>query len=340
MNKNFTSVYGQYFEDYIKIKRKLGQKFDTAEYQFRVIDKLATEFQEKGPGITYEFSRKWAELKPHEGSQSKYNRIHYLKTFSEYLHSLDIETFIPKLPKYGNTNFKPYIFSKVEIEKLFSICDKLKFMKSGTNVNLFAMPLLFRVLYSTGIRRGEAMSLLEKDVNLVELTINIRKSKNGQQRIIPISASLALQCKTYLTYKGNLRNTFKGPNFFFVGSMGGPIGRNSIQFWFKKCINILKMESEEFVGNPRLHDLRHTFAVTSMVKMLDDGKPFEVSFPILAIYLGHSNISSTEQYLRMTDKVSPKILESIDKSFKHIFPQINKSYESNRFFRNDFKFSK
>ncbi|WP_405412205.1 tyrosine-type recombinase/integrase [Maribacter sp. Asnod1-A12] len=320
-NKLFTSVYGKHISEYIKLKRQLGYKYEAAESHLYRIDKFATETKEKGPGISYDFCNKWAKYAPNESDKAKYIRILYLKKLADYLDILDIETFIPKLPNYKKSTFNPFIFSPDEITRLFTICDNLEFTRKGNNVNLFSIPLLFRVLYATGIRRGEALSLLEENVNIKNKTLNVTDSKNGSQRLIPISDTLAQQCKIYLNYKKYLPQKTKDPNYFFVGILGEPLQRSTVYEWFKICITIMRMQPKGIDGNPRIHDLRHTFAVTSIVNMTNQGYDFNSCFPILSIYLGHSTLKSTENYIRLTTKMYPEVLKKLDTTFTDIFPK-------------------
>ncbi|WP_282133011.1 tyrosine-type recombinase/integrase [Cellulophaga baltica] len=327
MDKVLRSAYAEHILEMIKLKRQLGYKFETGAYQLYKIDKFAYQTGEKGPGITREFAVKWLNLFTNQKRTTIYSRAMVLIQLACYISDLGIETHIPRYPAPPRKDFTPFIFSQDEIQRLFKAADNLVYSRNGQNVNLFSIPLMLRFLYSTGIRKGEAMDLLEEDVNLKERTILIRNSKNGGQRILPISETLASECEKYLDYKSELPINIQTTKHFFVGTLGTKISRNNLEVYYKRCISKLKLQPEGLNGFPRLHDLRHTFAVSSLTKMANLNAKSYTSLPLLMTYLGHTSITSTEKYLRLTSKIYPDIIRDSGHSYINIYPDI-KTYET------------
>ena len=249
-----------------------------------------------------------------------------LAQLSSYLNDIGIESYIPNLPRFPKDKHIPYIYSREEIARLFKACDGLRAQIAHSESCLFSMPALLRLLYATGIRIGEALTLKDGDVNLEEGYLRVQDSKNGKQRIIPISPSLASVCKQYLFHKALLPYKDAETRFFFVNASGNKCG-HGVRQWFRKC---LEQADIPFMGQhqgPRIHDLRHTFAVNSLAGMAEAGIDLYASLPILSNYLGHQSIKATDHYVRLTASMFPDLIRDMDKTYVDVFPKF-RNYET------------
>ena len=321
MNRQYESVYGGHIKQYIGFKRKLGFKFNTGIVVLSQLDALASERGETSPGITKAFTGTWSQKRPNESDMNRYDRIRHLAQFSSYLCDLGIPSYIPRLPRHPNSTFTPYIFSSDEISALFDACDRTRMKAANRESNLIAMPALLRLLYATGIRMGEAAALKVGDVNLEEGHLLVRDSKNGKQRIIPLSPSLVSVCREYSRYRNLLPCAKKASGHFFIKLNGKKCGQ-SIRAWFKKCRELAGIPS-----SARLHDLRHTFAVTSLAHMAKSGVDLYASLPILSNYLGHQSIGATDHYVRMTASMYPDLVTAMEEVCIDVFPKF-RNYEA------------
>jgi len=189
---------------------------------------------------------------------------------------------------------------------------------------MFFLPVLFRLLYATGIRTGEAMSLSINDVDVERNNLKIRDSKNGKERLIPFSESLSENLQDYLKYR-NQRPIVKGINHLFVHPAGG-ISTSYIAYkWFRKILFRSGISHQGKGAGPRVHDFRHTFAVHSLVSMCEQGLDLYYSLPILSTYLGHQSLAATDKYVRLTAEMYPSLIKSVNKVCPHIFPELNKT---------------
>lgn len=325
MVENFHSVYGEHLKQFLSFKRKLGFKFKKDAYYLKEIDQAALETNQLSLGINKSFADIIRKKKPNEGLQNRQRRVSILAMFSSYLNDIGIDSYIPKVPPSANKEYLPYIFSQMEINTIFNVCDQYKLIYRQRANNLFSMPALLRLLYATGIRIGEAVNLKDTDVNLDDNYLLIKDSKNGKERIIPISCSLSEVLKEYLWFRNYLPKNKN--NYFFIGINGNKCNEN-VRYWFKK---FLERSNIQYLGKnkgPRLHDLRHTFAVNSLVKMVEAGLDIYVSLPILSTYLGHQSIESTNRYVRLTSMLYPDLMNDIDYSLIDVFPKF-KNYEPN-----------
>jgi integrase/recombinase XerD len=326
MTNNYSSIYGLHIKQFIEMKRVLGFKYQTGTIVLNQIDTLAAERMEISLGITKEFAEVWGKKKSYESDSYQYSRICFLAQFSSYLRDLGIQSYIPKLPPFPQSTFIPYIYSQKEIEALFKASDELKLRNVQMDSCIFCMPALIRLLYCTGLRLGEALAMKMEDVNLDESYLRVRDSKNGKQRIIPISDSLRSVCKEYVKYRNQLPLGKRKSGYFFIKLDGSKCGY-SIGKWFKKCLN---KASIPYIGRwqgPRIHDLRHTFAVTSLANMAESGIDLYASLPILSSYLGHQSLKATDHYVRLTANMYPNLIKDVDMICLDVFPKF-RNYEA------------
>lgn len=204
---------------------------------------------------------------------------------------------------------------------MFDACDGLRTRYAIKESCMICMPVLLRMLYCTGIRIGEAIALRDGDIHLDEGYLLVNDSKNGKQRIIPISDSLVSVCREYLGYRNLLPSRKTRPGHFFVKVNGHKCGQ-AVRDWFKKCL-----DRTEIPNTARLHDLRHTFAVTSLAHMAESGTDLYASLPILSNYLGHQSIGATDHYVRLTANMYPDLINDMDTVCLDVFPKF-RNYEA------------
>jgi integrase len=323
-SKSFWSVFAPYISDYISLKRSLGYKYQVEERILYTFDRFILDQGHINPGLTKEISDKWAEGYHNEAELTIYCKIKVVKQLAEYLRDQGIKTYVPKLPKYPGNTFIPYIYSHEEINAMFQACDNLRMKCRNVYSCLLIMPCLLRLLYGTGIRISEALSLKNKDVNINERYLTLKDTKNGKDRLVPMSSSLTTVCKDYLEQRNTLPlNGLKRENGpFFVSLNGEGCNQGAVHRWFRK---VLVLAGIPFNGNrkgPRIHDIRHTFACHSFLKLSDEDMDLYCSWPYLSTYLGHQSLESTEQYIRLTSQMYPELLKDTDGLYVDVFPDI------------------
>ncbi len=323
-NQIFSSVLAPYLSDFIAFKRSLGYKYEEQERMLSNFDRFVLEQNQTIIGLSKEVADKWTERRNNEADLSRYGRIVCLCQLAVYLRNRGITSYLPQLPKYPDCTFIPYIYSYDEIAAIFNACDHLKLKKTDMSSSLFAMPCLLRMLYATGIRVAEALFLKNMDVNIYDKCLTLKETKNGKDRLVPFTDSLANVCKDYLQYRNKLPivDLDNEDRPFFVTLNGASCKRDRVYQWFRK---ILDRAAIPFMGNkhgPRVHDIRHSFAYHSFVKLSDDGMDLYCSWPYLCTYLGHQSLESTEQYVRLTSQLYPELLRDSDKMYVDILPDI------------------
>jgi integrase len=179
-------------------------------------------------------------------------------------------------------------------------------------------PFLLRLLYGCGLRISEALNLKLDDIDMSERVIRIEQAKNNNSRLIPLSPSLADALNRYLEQMQYERG-YKG--FLFVNQHGKPYRSNTVLTRFKRLLAQAGIPARENGRTPRLHDLRHTFAVHSLDQMVENGMDAYCVLPYLSTYMGHRNISCTEQYLRLTNQSFRHITAATEPMYTGLFPR-------------------
>jgi integrase/recombinase XerD len=328
MNKQqFWGIYAPYIMQFIDLKRSLGFKYNSEERIYSHFDRFTMELGETQIGISKELSEKWCERKNNESTSTRFHRCLCLSQLSSYLCNMGIPSYIPPLPRNQST-FVPYIFSKPEMTAIFCAADGLRAKRRTMNSMMFIMPALLRLLYSTGLRISEALELRNKDVDMTDCYMVIKDSKNGKQRMLPFSDSLSVVLKDYINHRNQLPVSNSKNDYFFTSLNGSRCSQDAVYKWFR---DILKFAKIPFTGHhhgPRVHDLRHTFAVTSLARMAETGVDLYSKLPILSTYLGHQSFNATNSYVRLTAEMYPSLLKSADLVCLNVFPDLT-SYEDN-----------
>lgn len=176
--------------------------------------------------------------------------------------------------------------------------------------NVIQLPVLFRTLYCCGTRISETLAIRKKDVDLEAGIIKLNETKNSQYRLIVLNDEML---ELYRRYADKCFYLLKDDSYIFTSSVGTRLDPKAVSNYH---IEFLRRAGIPFLGEhkgPRLHDWRHTFAVNSFKKLIDEGRDMYNALPILSTYLGHKTIYATERYVRLACEHFPEI----EKKFGH-----------------------
>jgi len=325
MNRNYYSIFGPYIMKFIELKHSLGYKYKDAGYVFASFDRLALEKDVFEIALTKELAVEYCIKRANESDKTRYNRIQILSQFARFLGDLGFRSYIPKLPKVRST-YTPYIFSRKEMQNIFRVCDVLTPSVRNRNSTVFAIPVLIRLLYGTGIRISEALYLACNDINLNDKYLVLKDTKNGKDRMVPISDSLANACKDYLMYR-NLFPAIRKENRFFIKPDGSPMSMYNAYKWFRRILYSANISHGGRCHGPRLHDLRHTFSVHSLASMSESELDLYYALPLLSTCLGHQSLEATDKYVRLTAEMYPDLIKKTSDIYSSVFPVIDTNTE-------------
>lgn len=191
---------------------------------------------------------------------------------------------------------------------------------------MYIIPAIIRLMYSTGLRVSEALSIKNGDVHLKERYVHIKKAKNGSERLVPLCDSMLSVLEQYMLYRDKmpLKNLAADDSFLFVKMDGNPCLAGSIYTRFRWILKECGIPHQGNHHGPRVHDLRHTFAVHAFEQMERSGMDLYAGMPIISTCLGHKSLSATEQYVRLTYEMYPALAERCAPINAFIYPKVRK----------------
>ena len=328
MNKHFeySSVLAPYIKDFIYMKEASGCNYLRGKWILYETDRFFQENNVPDPVITRELVSQWRKTRINDSSSTIYSKYSVIAQLARFMSRQGQECFIPRLPGNGSSkcDFTPYIFTHNQMDRIIHLSDRLRVYDRHMNNTIFSVPAVLRLLYSTGLRVSEALSIRNADVKFEKRHILIRKTKNGSERIVPINGSLCEVLQQYASYRDKIpvRHVSSPNSFFFIKTDGRYCNAQSIYKWFRL---LLAECSIPYVGNhhgPRVHDLRHTFAVHALVQMAHNGMDLYSSLPIISACLGHKSLSATEQYVRLTSEMYAELVDQCSPVNAFVYPKI------------------
>lgn len=315
------SAFAPYISDFVAQKQALGCKYNSAIEVLNLFDSFCAERSISEPAITDAIYEEWCRKRPSENESTHRMRVTYIRQFSSFLHNNGIDaiaTFHP-LPNRSQA-FVPYIFTVDEIRRLMEAVDSQNTSPiPGTPVRHLVYPVLFRMLYGCGLRVSEAAKLKTADVDLDTGAVVIRMAKGGRDRMVVMSDSLTQICRYYRSHE-EIR-AFES-EYFFPARDHGYYDTGTLYADFRKYLQIGGIPHKGRGKGPRLHDLRHSYAVHVLNKWAEQGKDLYTCLPILRRYLGHAKISATEKYLQLVPEAFNQVTRPFENRFGSIFPEV------------------
>jgi integrase/recombinase XerD len=220
------------------------------------------------------------------------------------------------LPKPAR--YVPHIYTDRELAALFAASDRCHYCPEVPFRHL-VMPVLFRTIYACGLRCSEARLLRVEDVDVESGVLQIRDSKGGKDRQVPVSESLR---ERLAAYHAQLAGQ-PGWEWFFPGATPGvPLTLQNVNRNFRRFLWQARIPHGGRGHGPRVHDLRHTAAVNNLRSWFARGENVNALLPVLQTYLGHSSIGDTAYYLRLTAESYPDITARVQQAFGDIVPPV------------------
>ncbi|MDA8266116.1 MAG: tyrosine-type recombinase/integrase [Actinomycetota bacterium] len=293
------SELSAHLEEYLRLRRALGFKL---EYPGHALPQFLAYLEATGATkITTELAIAWAGLAKDALPVHRAHRLGAVRGFARYLAAIDLETEVPPTGVWSATTQRrtPFAFSEDDLTNLLARARELLPAVRGA-----ACEALFGLLVSTGMRVGEALGLESDDLDLAEGVITIREAKFDRSRIIPLHETAAEALATYARARDG--NVAKRPSRrFFLTSGGCPLRYQAALNAFIEVTAALGLRDGPVL--PRIHDLRHHFAISSLLEWHRAGLRPENRMAVLSTYLGHVHPAGTYWYLSAT----PELMELV-----------------------------
>jgi integrase len=286
-------------EEYLTLRRSLGAQLRWAGHLLHQFVKM---FDQKGASfITTKLALNWATQSNNVLPVVWADRLAAVRGFARFRSAVDPRTEIPPqnlLPRRYHRK-APYIYSKGEIARLIEAAKQLNSPK-GLRACMYST--MFGLIAVTGMRMSEPLALDCEDVDLVKGLLTIRSTKFGKSRLVPLHATTQRVLQQYVNTRDRI---FPKPDSrsFFVSERGTRLARATVHPVFVDLSRKTGLRGPSDRRGPRLHDLRHTFAVRTLLRWYRAGVDVERHLPKLATYLGHAQVTDTYWYLSATPEL-------------------------------------
>jgi integrase len=218
-------------------------------------------------------------------------RLSAVRGFARYLHAIDPAHEIPPpgLLAVPRRRPAPYIYTPDQIDEVLCATRRL-----NPPLRAVTYRTLLGLLAATGMRLGEAFALTRSDVDLVDGMVTIRHAKFDRIRLVPLHPSVTAALRAYATTRDRLSPSANCDRFF-VSVTGRPLRRGEADRVFREITAVIGLRTDTV--HPRIHDLRHSFAVRTLIDGHRNGADISSLLPVLSTYLGHVEPANTYWYL-------------------------------------------
>lgn len=291
----------KYLEEYLSLRQALGYKLRTHRSSLSNFVNFA--IAQKAVSITTQLALAWA-LKPGAADPKWWAyRLRMVHHFALFVRARDHVCEVPplKLLPYSHLRPKPYIYREEEISRLITAAQALPCRKK---IRGLTYSTLFALLWVTGLRISEALALDNEDVDFHHRLLTIRNTKFGKSRLVPVHVSTAKALEHYARCRDDV---FVKPrsSSFFLTTLGTRPTSAIVQLTFKQLCFKIGIRDTPHGKGPRIHDMRHSFAVKSLIDIHRANKDIEQRVYTLSVYLGHNGPSATYWYFSAV----PELLE-------------------------------
>jgi len=316
----FRSSKANLLYDFIEEKQSLGFSYEGGADLLGMLDRLwRNTTGQTAPALNQEWAERYIAMRPKETSGvASHSRACVWRELARFALRRGFDAYIPDFlstPAF-KTPYTPFIYTRAQLFALFAAVDAMKPFFSWSPRRTWTMGLLYRLLYGAGLRLGEALNLRYCDFDVETGLLTIRKGKNQTTRVIPITASLVERMREHLR---RFPDTTDTPFF------RSPLRRNgwrtsTVQVPFLAILRTANLPPRTNRQGPRIHDLRHTFAVHRLENWIRAGEDVNNKVHLLSVYMGHVNIGSTYYYLRVTQEMFPHITARLNRKVGSIIP--------------------
>jgi integrase len=278
-------------DEYLAIRRAVGFKLDQVGY---LLEDFVGFLETAGATrLTTELAVAWA-TSPHNATAAWWGqRLSAVRGFARHLHLLDPTSEVPPTglfpQRYGRAT--PYLLSRSDVAGLMTAARRL-----APPLRAATYETLIGLLFVTGMRVGEAIGVNDDDIELTHGIVRIVHAKFDKARELPLAPSTVDALGAYVVVRDELQPRPKTPSFF-VSTVGTRLYYRNVCAVFRRLVDEAGLELRSPGCRPRLHGLRHSFAVRTLHGWYQAGSDVQARLPLLSTYLGHTGPEATYWYL-------------------------------------------
>lgn len=298
---------GKSAEQYLALRRALGYKLKIQGWLLQDFTSYAERAGSRS--ITTELALAWATQAGCASPGWGAIRLGIVRRFARYLHAIDTRTEIPpqELLPYRKHRATPWLYSRQHVRILVRDAAALRGPLWGSTC-----ATLFGLLAATGLRVGEAIALDRQDVDARERLLLVRGSKFGKSREVALHSTAVKALLAYARKRDSFLPHPRSPAFF-LSQKGTRLLYNNVHRTFIRLVRASCLGDDQ-PNRPRIHDLRHSFAVNTLLDWYRRGRDVEAQLPLLSTYLGHVSPVTTYWYLSAAPELLALAAERLERS--------------------------
>lgn len=302
------SALAEHAQNYLQVRRALGFKLVG---EGRLLAEFVAFADAAGqPTVTTSIALEWARRPASASPNYLSRRLRAVRGFARYLHALDPACEVPPLELLPASKFRPapYLYSEQEILALMSAARRLR-----PPLRAATFETLIGLLACTGLRIGEAIGLDRDDVDLNHRLLIVRDSKFGKSREVLLHESTVRALGDYARLRDRLCPDTRQRSFF-ITTRGTRLCHPTVYVPFRALLKRVGIEHPSPARRVRVHDLRHSFAVKTLLGWYCDGGDVAARMPLLSTYLGHVDPAATYWYLSAAPELLALAAERLEQA--------------------------
>lgn len=294
---DFHSGMAHAIEAMLEFKELHGHKKSSFAPVLKRFDRFCCDRYPNLSTLSRESVLDWLAVESKPKRNKMWHKTSIIRQFGKYLIAVGEEAYVlPERYVSKTHNFSPYLFTDDELTRLFKTIDHLSTEAPYVNMRKIA-PVLFRLLYTCGLRPNEGRELKCANINLNNGELLVESNKKCKQRLIVLSDDMLSLCCKYDSIRIELST---GSDYFFPAADNNPFThvqmRTAFKDYWAKANSTVRVDE---LPNVRPYDLRHRFASAVLHKWIDEGRDLYAMLPYLRAYMGHEHISDTAYYIHV-----------------------------------------
>ena len=298
---------------YLAVRRSLGYDLSFSE---RVLRRFTTFADDEGADhVTINLFLRWKERFGLANNNTWATRLGMVRVFATWLQGIDPRTEVPPAGLISGKlrRSRPYIYTDDQVAAIVTEAGRLR---SAYGLRGWTCSTLFGLIAATGLRVSEAIGLDEQDIDLEEAVLTVRRGKNGKSRFVPMSASAVDRLGAYRAERNRILGA--SPSAFFLFESGQRPTDCSARYNFAQVCQKIDLRDRQMFNKhgrgPRIHDLRHTFAVRTIMDWYRQGLDPDREMIKLSTYLGHAKPEHTYWYIEAVPELLQLACERAEQS--------------------------
>lgn len=307
---------------YLHLHRSLGKIYSIEERTLHSLDTFLAVHCRGVQALDGQTFSKWCGTFSDLTPTVRRSRMRIIRNFCLYRRRSHPHGFVPDILTFPHNHprFIPYLLSPTDIGRLVCAAQLLPAV-SLSPLRPQVIRLAIVLLYTAGLRRGELLRLSIGDFNAAESTLFIRSTKFHKERIIPLSVSADAELRAYINQRQLLGLPMEKSSPVIWNKVGGAQGRaytsaSLMHNWRLLCASC-KILTPKGIP-PRIHDIRHSFAVNALLRWYNNRENVLAKLPQLSTYMGHASVISTQYYLPFTQSLRSAASARFEKKYGNL----------------------